>query len=107
MEKLKKYLPYLLIDVLAFYGLPFFIRDTGTAMFILLLVLPVICFITALIFGRKYKFHITYTLAVAVLFTPSLFLFYNKSAWIYVPTFAGISLIGNLLGYMFHHEDEE
>ena len=41
-------------------------------------------------------------LVVAALFFPTIFIFYNSSAWIYVVAYAVISLVGNLVGWPFY-----
>ena len=47
MKKFKKMLPYLIVNVIAFYLTPFLIKDTGSGMLILLIGFPIICFIVA------------------------------------------------------------
>jgi hypothetical protein len=36
-------------------------------------------------------------LIVAIMFAPSIFIFYNSSAWVYVVGYAVIALLGNLI----------
>lgn len=57
MKKFKKMLPYLIVNVIAFYLTPFLIKDTGSGMLILLIGFPIICFIVALIYGIKNSFQ--------------------------------------------------
>ena len=100
MNTIKKALPYLLIILIAFYVLPLFIADTGSGMFMLLLVIPVICTIVSLVYGKKEKFNLVYSLIVAVLFIPAVFIYFNDSALVYVLLYGIISLLSNYIGKM-------
>ncbi len=94
----KKMLPYLIINAIVFYLTPFMIKDTGSGMLILLIGFPVICFIVALIYGIKNSFNWIYSLLVMLLFVPTIFIFYNESATIYILAYGIISAFGNFLG---------
>lgn len=101
MNKIKKELPFYSVIILNFYLIPFLIRDTGSGMFVLLIVMPLVCFITSIIYGIKNGFHFWFTLVVAVLFAPSIFIFYNLTAWIYIVVFGVIALLGNMIALPF------
>lgn len=98
MNVLKSMWYYLAILLLDFYLLPLLIKDTGTAMFLLLGVVPIICFLCSLFYGVKQGFHWQYAVITAILFLPAIFLFYNASAWIYAPCYGIVACIGNALG---------
>lgn len=98
MNKLRKMFPYLMAITFVFYFLPFLIKDTGSGMFILLFGIPIICFIISLIYGIKKSFDWLYPLFIMLLFVPTIFIFYNESATIYILVYGIISLIGNFLG---------
>jgi len=98
MEKLKKNWIYYLIILIAFYLVPIRITDTGSGMAILLIVIPLIALITSLIYGLRNTFDFIYPLVVAIMFIPTLFIYYNASAWIYIISYSLIALIGELLG---------
>ena len=98
MEKLKKNWIYYLIILIAFYLLPMLIKDTGSGMTILLIVIPLITLITSLIYGLRNTFDFIYPLVIAILFVPTLFIYYNTSAWVYIISYSMIALIGELLG---------
>lgn len=99
MGKLKKMIPYLSVIVVNFYVLPLFIfNDTGLAMLLMLVILPLICFVCSLIYGVKNRFNLLYSIFVAVLFAPTLWIFYNYTAWVYIVGYGINSLIGNALG---------
>lgn len=98
MEKLKKNWIYYLIILIAFYLVPIRITDTGSGMAILLIVIPLIALITSLIYGLRNTFDFIYPLVVAIMFIPTLFIYYNTSAWVYIISYSLIALIGELLG---------
>lgn len=98
MDKIKKNWIYYLIIFITFYLIPILIKDTGSGIFILLIVIPLITLITSLIYGLRNTVDFIYPLIVAILFIPTLFIYYNTSAWVYVIAYSMISLIGELLG---------
>lgn len=98
MDKIKKNWIYYLIIFIDFYIVPMLIKDTGSGMFILLIVIPLITLITSFVYGLRNTFDFIYPLIVAILFIPTLFIYYNTSAWIYVVTYSMIAVIGELLG---------
>lgn len=98
---MKKFFPYVLSIVLAFYLLPFCMVDTGSAMFILLIVTPLIVFGTSLLFGRAHGLQLLYPLLVLLLFLPCLVLHYNLSAWVYSPIYSFLALLGMWVGKVF------
>lgn len=98
---MKKYfylLPYLLINIIIFYILPLISRVTDSGMILLLDVIPVSCFITAMIFGFRNSFKIYYSFIIAMLFLPTIYIYYNDSATIYVFAYFFVALMGNLIG---------
>ena len=105
MQALKKMLPYWVIVLIGFYVLPFAIKDTGMAMLVLLIAIPMICFVCALIYGIKNGFNIIFSIVMAILFIPSMAVFYNATAWVYVVAYFIISLVGNLIGRKFFHHN--
>ena len=88
----------LLITALSFYVLPLLIKDTGSAMVLLLVLIPAICLVCALLCGWMEGFFWPYAVIVAVLFIPTMFLYYNSSAVVYILAYGVIALVGNLLG---------
>ena len=77
-------------------------KDTGIAMVLLLMVIPLVCFALSVLYGIKNAFFLPYALAVAILFVPSVFVFYNVTAWVYSPGYGVIALVGNLIGKLFY-----
>ena len=68
--------------------------DTGSAMIVLLAILPMFCLFVAVIYVSLNLFHIVYPLLVA----PTIWIFFNESARVYIPAYRTITLIGNLIG---------
>lgn len=101
---MKKMLPFLIVVLLDFYLLPFLIKDTGSGMVILLFIIPVICLICSLIYGIKNTFKPIFPFVVTILFIPTIFIFFNSSAWIYIPINGLISFIGVYIGAQIQHE---
>ncbi|MCI6705077.1 MAG: hypothetical protein SOU06_05575 [Bulleidia sp.] len=98
MDKLKKNIFIYILLVINFYILPALIKDTGTAMIMLLVVIPMITLFISIYYGKKNDFDIWYVISVGILFSPSIFIFYNSSALIYVIVYTIIALIGNFVG---------
>ena len=70
-------------------------------MLIMLIGIPVICFITSIVFGIKHSFKLLYPITVALLFVPTIFMFYNSTAWVYIIVYGVIAFIGNFIGKLF------
>ena len=66
-------------------------------MIVMLMIIPLICFITSVFYGIRNGFDFWYILIVAIMFTPSIFVFYNSSAWVYVVVYTVVALLGNLI----------
>lgn len=98
MKKIREMSVYLIVITLAFYVLPAFINDTVTGIFFLLILTPIICFITSIIYGIRHSFNLIFLLLIIALFIPTIFIFYNESAAVYVLIYGIIAAIGNLLG---------
>ena len=97
-KSIKSIIIFLLINIAFFYILPSLIVDTSSAMIVLLAILPLSCLFVAIIYGSLNSFHISYPLLTALAFTPAVWIFFNESAWVYIPAYEAIALIGNLIG---------
>ena len=91
------------IVVVAFYLLPLLIQDTGSGIVILLLVIPVLCMAGGFSCGVFSGFQWAYPLLTAALFLPTVLLYFNDTALIYVVIYGGIALLGDGLGGLLHH----
>lgn len=100
MKNLKSAAPYFLLNLLCFYLAPLFTRDTASAAFVLLVLFPAATVVCSLAAATKAGFCWVYPIAIAALFLPSIFLYYNSSAWVYSLLFALLSLIGCFFGWL-------
>ena len=103
-KRIVPYVVYAVVLALVFYILPLLIQDTGSGMFVLLLVVPAVTFVASLVLGIREGFSIIVPLIVAALFAPTLCIFYNESAWGYIPAYAFIAVIGNAIGRIFYKQ---
>lgn len=101
MQKARKMLLYLIVIVMDFYLLPLIIMDTGMAMVTLLVLVPLICFICSVSYGINHSFDLLYPVIVAVIFMPSIFIYYNSSAWVYIIGYGIVALAGDAVGSIF------
>lgn len=99
--KLKQIMPYLIVNIIAFYLLPIVIKDTSSAMAVMLIGIPFICLLTAIIYGIKNPFNLIYPLIVAILFVPTISIYYNSTASAYIVGYGIIAIVGNLIGKSF------
>lgn len=95
---------YALLMSVTYFLLPLFIKDTGSGMAILLIIAPAITLVCALVYGIFRGFDFFLPVISAVLFLPTVFIFYNSSAWGYTVFYALVALFGNGLGQVFHSE---
>ena len=85
-----------------FLGAPilFFGFDSVTLMSLTLFVLfPLVCLICGILCGRENGLHLHYPILVALLFLPTIFLFYDSSVWPFWVTYIMIAFIGVAIGY--------
>lgn len=101
-KTLSKVLPYITVLVADFYVLPWLIHDTGAAMLLMLFVIPLISFACAVIYGFRLGFDVIFPIMVIILFTPTIFIYYNSSAWPYIIAHGVIAFVGIGLGHVFH-----
>ena len=101
-KKLLALIPYAVALAINFYVLPLLIKDTGSGMLIMLLVIPMIAFICSVIYGVRQGFDFIIPITATILFAPTIFIFYNASAWIYIIAYAVITFAGNGIGRIFY-----
>lgn len=101
-KKLLGLLPYLIVLAVDFYLLPLVIRDTGLAILMLLVVVPLVAVITGVLYGVRRGFNLLLPVLAMVLFAPSIFIFYNETAWVYIPFYGIAVLVGNAIGRAFY-----
>ena len=71
-------------------------------MLMMLIIMPVLTFVCTVIYGMRHGFDFILPILAIILFTPTIFIFYNLSAWIYIVIYAVIAFIGNGIGKIFY-----
>lgn len=69
-EQFFNYISYLLILILFYVLLPLGIKDTGSGMFILIGLLPILVFLLSIVFGIKNGVQWHFSVLVALLWIP-------------------------------------
>lgn len=95
-------IPYIIILILNFYLLPLLVKDTGMAMLIMLCIIPSITFCCSVAYGVRQGFNLYLPVTVALLFAPTIYIYYNYTAWVYIIAYALISLMGTGIGRLFY-----
>ena len=96
---IKKYYVYILV-MLAFYvAAPLLFRDTGSAMFTLLCLLPAILFILSLVYAKMNGFKWHLSIIIGLLWLPAI-IYLNESATVYVLIYGVISFVGQGVGFL-------
>lgn len=96
--QINKMLPYLVITLFTFCITPFLMKDTGSAMFILLVIEPIFVFIISLLYSKKEGFNIVFNIIEGLLFLVTIITVFNPSALIYILFYFIISAIGSFIG---------
>ena len=98
---IKKYYVYILV-MLAFYvAAPLLCRDTGSAIFTLLCLLPVILFILSLVYAKMNGFKWYLSIIIGLLWLPAI-IYLNESASIYALIYGVISFVGQGVGFLIN-----
>lgn len=98
MKKYGKEMAVLTAQLLVFYAFPL-TAGSGSALGMVLLMLAaalVLGGIMGLVSGRKIKY--AYPLVAAVLFIPSVFIYYNESAWVHSIWYFVMAFVGLAVG---------
>ena len=94
----------LLVFGIVYYLLPLLVlQEAGLALFLLLIVNPVICIIAGIaagLFGGIKKSAILYPIICGAAFYPSISLYYNNSALIYLPIYISMAVMGLAVGWI-------
>lgn len=101
-KKPLKFIPYLIALAIDFYILPLLVMGTGSGMFMMLIVIPLLAFLCAVLYGVRQGFDGLLPLGAAVLFAPTIFIYYNETAWVYIVGYGVVAAIGNGIGRMFY-----
>lgn len=98
MNEFKKMTPYVLTSAASFYLLPLLCNSTGSFMVILLIIIPLTCFVTSFVYGFKNGWNLFFSIVLGILFIPAIFIYFNSSAWIYFVGYSIISSSGVFVG---------
>ena len=102
MKKFLKEFVILLIQLFMFYIFPLFAGETDAIGMVILILLTtiILSFILAIISKNKIKY--LYPIIIAILFIPSVFIYYNESALIHTIWYLVVSTIGLIIGLGFN-----
>ena len=98
MKKYLKEIITLLIQILMFYIFPLFAGPTDIMGMVVLMLLATLFLSLILTIISKEKIKYLYPLVVAIIFIPSIFIYYNESALIHSLWYLVSSLTGTILG---------
>lgn len=98
LPALKEMLPYLVSADSPSMLFPVSRKTPAYYIIHLLIVLPVLCLAAGFLYGFFTGFHQVLPLLIAVLFLPTMYLYYNPSALAYAFTFLFITFVGNGVG---------
>ena len=102
MKEYIKEIMILLIQLFMFYIFPLFAGPTDAMGMVFLIIIStfLLSFIVGIISNKKIKY--LYPILIAMLFIPSVFIYYNESALIHSLWYLIISYIGLLIGTIIH-----
>lgn len=97
-------LPYGIILGIDFYLLPLLMKNTGAAMLLMLCVMPLVALVCGIVYGSRNGFGLVLPVIAVLLFVPTVFIYYNSSAWVYTVFYGGLVLAGILIGKLFYRK---
>ena len=102
MKRYIKELIILFLQLFMFYIFPLFIGPTDAMGMVVLIIFAtlLLSFILGLISGNKIKF--LYPPAIALLFIPSVFIYYNETALVHALWYLIISTVALMFGTLIH-----
>lgn len=98
MKKYIKEFIILLIQLFMYYIFPLFAGPTDAMGMVLLILLTTLILSLTITIVSKEKIKYFYPIITAIIFIPSVFLYYNKSALIHSLWYLIVSLIGMIIG---------
>lgn len=102
MKKYIKEIIILSIQLFVFYILPLFAGPTDMMGLVLLIILATLLLSTIIGSISKEKNKYLYPIIVAILFIPSIFIYYNESALIHSVWYLVVSMVGMLIGTIIY-----
>lgn len=98
MKKYLKEIIIILIQIFIFYIFPLFAGPTDMMGMVVIMLLTTLLLSTVLNCISKQKIKYLYPLFVSIIFIPSVFIYYNNSAFIHSLWYLISSLLGTLIG---------
>ena len=101
---MKKYIRELIIiflQLLVFYLLPLFVINVDPIGLVVFILLFTFCLSVVLVIISKSRIKYFYSILTSILFIPSIFIYYNDSALIYILFLFIISFVGIGIGNIF------
>jgi len=102
MKRYIKEILILLLQLFTFYIIPLFSSSIGAIGMVLIILLMTFILSTILGIISKEKIKYIYPLIVAILFIPSIYIYYNKSALVHSLWYLIDSSIGILIGVILN-----
>lgn len=102
MKKHIKETIVLIIQLFMFYIFPLFAGPTDVIGMVVIILLATLILSIILASISKEKTKYLYPIINAIIFTPSIFIYYNTSALIYILWHIQISFIGIVIGTIIH-----
>ena len=102
MKKYLKEIIILLIQLFMFYIFPLFAGPTDAMGMVLLILLATLFLSLTITIISKEKIKYLYPIVVAIIFIPSVFIYYNESALIHSLWYFVSSLVGTILGIIIN-----
>ena len=102
MKKYLKEIIILLIQFFMFYIFPLFAGPTDAMGMVLLILLATLFLSLTITIISKEKIKYIYPIVAAIIFIPSVFIYYNKSALIHSLWYFVSSLIGTIVGVIIN-----
>lgn len=102
-QLLKKHYVYIITIIIYYVVVPVLCKDTDSAMFTLLIILPLVSILISSISAKTIGFKLHLSIIVGLLWLPMAFIF-NESAAIYALIYGITSMIGQGIGYLFKKE---
>ena len=103
--RVKAMLPYIFTFVALFYAVPIVARldvqlaQTGLLFYMLYIFNPALSFGLNIMYAMKHGFIWYFPLFAGALFIPSIFIYYNQTAVIYIFAYIVLAYIGAAAGY--------
>lgn len=100
-NKKKTILIFISILIIVFYLLPLLFKGNIA---LILLINPLTVLISSILYSKNSGFNLVIVIITALLFLPTIFVFYNESAWIYIVLYSIISLVGSYIGSILNKQ---